>query len=46
MKIGKDRASKNIRITEEVYNLLMSLKKKDESFPELLLRLLKNQRKK
>ena len=36
--------SKNISITEEVYNKLLKIKKEDESFSELFLRLLKIQK--
>ena len=36
--------SKNISITEDVYNKLLKIKKKDESFSELFLRLLKIQK--
>jgi predicted CopG family antitoxin len=36
--------SKNISITEEVYNKLLKIKKEDESFSELFLRLLKTQK--
>lgn len=36
-------ASKNISITEDVYNKLLKIKRKDESFSELFLRLLKIQ---
>ena len=36
--------SKNISITEDVYNKLLKIKKEDESFSELFLRLLKIQR--
>jgi predicted CopG family antitoxin len=35
--------SKNISITEDVYNRLLKIKKDDESFSELFLRLLKIQ---
>ena len=35
--------SKNISITEDVYNKLLRIKRKDESFSELFLRLLKIQ---
>jgi len=37
-------ASKNISITEEVYNELKKLKKDDESFSHLFLRLIKGQK--
>jgi predicted CopG family antitoxin len=36
--------SKNISITEDVYNKLLKVKKDNESFSELFLRLLKIQR--
>jgi predicted CopG family antitoxin len=36
-------ASKNISITEDVYNKLLKIKRKGESFSELFLRLLKIQ---
>ena len=36
--------SKNISITEEVYNKLMKIKRVNESFSELFLRLLKIQK--
>lgn len=36
--------SKNISITEEVYNKLMKIKQKNESFSELFLRLLNIQK--
>ena len=36
--------SKNISITEDVYNKLLKIKRKDESFSELFLRLLKIQK--
>jgi len=36
--------SKNISITEEVYNKLLKVKREDESFSELFLRLLKIQK--
>jgi len=36
--------SKNISITEEVYQKLMKIKRENESFSELFLRLLKIQR--
>ena len=36
--------SKNISITEEVYKKLMKIKKENESFSELFLRLLKIQK--
>ena len=36
--------SKNISITEEVYNKLMRIKNEDESFSELFLRLLRIQK--
>ena len=36
--------SKNISITEEVYNKLLKIKREDESFSELFLRLLKIQK--
>lgn len=36
--------SKNISITEDVYNKLLKIKKKDESFSELFIRLLKIQK--
>ena len=36
--------SKNISITEEVYNKLMKIKRVNESFSELFLRLLKVQK--
>ena len=39
-------ASKNISITEDVYNKLIKIKKKDESFSELFLRLLNIQKEK
>ena len=35
--------SKNISITEDVYNKLLKIKRKDESFSELFLRLLEIQ---
>jgi len=38
-------ASKNISITEDVYNKLLKIKREDESFSELLIRLLKIQKK-
>lgn len=37
-------ASKNISITEEVYNKLIQIKREDESFSDLLLRLLNSQK--
>ena len=37
-------ASKNISITEEVYNKLMKIKQENESFSELFLRLLRVQK--
>jgi len=37
-------ASKNISITEEVYNKLVKIKREDESFSELFLRLLNSQK--
>ncbi|MBD3194069.1 MAG: hypothetical protein GF317_03375, partial [Candidatus Lokiarchaeota archaeon] len=37
-------ASKNISITEEVYNKLIRIKREDESFSELFLRLIKSQK--
>ena len=36
--------SKNISITEEVYNKLMKIKRENESFSELFLRLLRVQK--
>ncbi len=36
--------SNNISITEDVYNKLMKVKREDESFSELFLRLLKVQK--
>ena len=36
--------SKNISITEEVYNKLMKIKQENESFSELFLRLLRVQK--
>ena len=36
--------SKNISITEDVYNKLLKIKRDDESFSELFLRLLKIQK--
>ncbi len=36
--------SKNISITEEVYKKLMKIKRENESFSELFLRLLKSQK--
>jgi predicted CopG family antitoxin len=36
--------SKNISITEDVYNKLLKIKRKNESFSELFLRLLKIQK--
>ena len=36
--------SKNINITEDVYNKLMKLKRENESFSELFLRLLRVQK--
>jgi len=36
--------SKNISITEDVYNKLLKIKREDESFSELFLRLLKIQK--
>ena len=36
--------SKNISITEEVYKKLIKIKREDESFSELFLRLLKSQK--
>ncbi len=36
--------SKNISITEDVYNKLIKIKKEDESFSELFLRLLNSQK--
>ena len=36
--------SKNINITEEVYNKLMKIKRENESFSELFLRLLRVQK--
>ncbi|MHA1276886.1 MAG: antitoxin VapB family protein [Candidatus Helarchaeota archaeon] len=36
--------SKNISITEDVYNKLLKIKRRDESFSELFLRLLKIQK--
>ena len=36
--------SKNISITEEVYNKLMKIKRENESFSELFLRLLRIQK--
>ncbi len=36
--------SKNISITEEVYQKLMKIKRENESFSELFLRLLKIQK--
>ena len=40
----KHMTSKNISITEDVYNKLLQIKKKDESFSELFLRLLEIQK--
>jgi len=37
-------ASKNISITEEVYNKLLKIKRENESFSELFLRLLRVQK--
>ncbi|MFO7795665.1 MAG: antitoxin VapB family protein [Promethearchaeati archaeon] len=37
-------ASKDINITEEVYNKLVKIKREDESFSELFLRLLNSQK--
>jgi predicted CopG family antitoxin len=37
-------ASKNISIREEVYKKLLKIKQDNESFSDLLLRLLKNQK--
>lgn len=37
-------ASKNISITEEVYNKLIKIKRENESFSELILRLIKSQK--
>jgi len=37
-------ASKNISITEEVYEKLVKIKREDESFSELFLRLLNSQK--
>jgi predicted CopG family antitoxin len=39
-------ASKNISITEEVYDKLVKIKREDESFSELFLRLLNSQKSK
>ncbi|MBD3212798.1 MAG: hypothetical protein GF311_09340 [Candidatus Lokiarchaeota archaeon] len=44
MYISIDMPSKNISITEEVYNKLLKIKREDESFSELFLRLLKIQK--
>ena len=44
MGIGIHMASKNISITEDVYNKLIRAKKENESFSELFLRLLSIQR--
>ena len=44
MYICKHMTSKNISITEDVYKKLIKIKKNDESFSELFLRLLKNQK--
>jgi predicted CopG family antitoxin len=44
MGIGIHMASKNISITEDVYNKLIRAKKENESFSELFLRLLNIQR--
>ncbi|MFO8020226.1 MAG: antitoxin VapB family protein [Promethearchaeia archaeon] len=37
-------ASKNISIKEDVYKKLLKIKRENESFSDLLLRLLKNQK--
>jgi len=44
MYICKHMTSKNISITEEVYNKLMKIKRENESFSELFLRLLRVQK--
>jgi len=44
MYIGIHMTSKNISITEEVYNKLMKIKRENESFSELFLRLLNIQK--
>ncbi len=44
MYICTHMTSKNISITEEVYNKLLKIKRDDESFSELFLRLLKIQK--
>ena len=44
MGIGMHMASKNISITEDVYNKLVRAKKENESFSELFMRLLSIQR--
>ncbi len=44
MHICTHMTSKNISITEEVYNKLMKIKQKNESFSELFLRLLRVQK--
>ena len=44
MCIGIHMTSKNISITEEVYNKLMKVKRENESFSELFLRLLRIQK--
>ncbi|TFF97479.1 MAG: antitoxin [Promethearchaeota archaeon] len=38
-------ASKNISITEDVYNKLVQIKRENESFSELITRLLESQKK-
>ena len=44
MCIGIHMGSKNISITEDVYNRLMRIKGENESFSELFLKLLKMQK--
>ena len=44
MGVGIPMASKNISITEDVYNKLIRAKRENESFSELFLRLLSIQR--
>jgi predicted CopG family antitoxin len=44
MFICTHMTSKNISITEDVYNKLLKVKREDESFSELFLRLLKIQK--
>ena len=41
----KKMASKNISITEDVYNDLLKLRKKDESFSEIIRRLVRESKK-